>query len=98
MNIITEKIINNKDKYIIFYSPTCIYCINAIKLLKRSNLKFKAYDIDKIKGGMQTVLGQLIKTKKLTGFDVRHNTKPIIFKYGKFLGGYTDLMTDVQKD
>jgi glutaredoxin len=97
MNKITEKIINNSNKYIVFYTTTCIYCINTLKLLRRYKLPYKAYDIDKMKGGMEKLLSQLRKGKDLTGYNIKHITRPIIFKYGKFLGGYTDLVADVQK-
>jgi len=83
----TKKILENKDKYIIFYSDWCGYCENALKLLKKHNLSFKGYKIDKIEGGINTLLKNLKKTKHITNFDPNHKSRPIIFKYGKYLGG-----------
>jgi glutaredoxin len=88
----TSKILKYKtyDKYIIFYKKTCIYCENALELLKRKNLNYRSYNVEKI-GGIQTVLENLKANKSQLNFDVSHKTVPIIFKHGKFIGGFTEL-------
>mgnify|MGYP001434436943 CR=1 FL=1 len=83
--------INNKNlDFVIFYSDWCQYSINALNLMKEKNNSFKAYKIDKIK--IDNLLKYLKKTKDKTNFDENHKTRPIIFKKGIFLGGYTDLL------
>jgi glutaredoxin len=83
--------INNKNlDFVIFYSDWCQFSINALNLMKRNKKSFKAYKIDKIK--MDNLLKYLKTTKNKTNFDENHKTRPIIFKKGIFLGGYTDLL------
>ena len=91
-----SKILKYNDRYVIFYTDTCIFCTKAIELLKLHKIPFKSYNIDKIKGGAPKLLLNLIKHKKQLNFDTHHNTKPIIFKHGKFLGGFMDLYTSLQ--
>ncbi|QKF94114.1 glutaredoxin [Fadolivirus algeromassiliense] len=81
----------NNDIYIIFYSPTCKYSLNAIDLLKYKNKSFKGYDVNKIKGGFYKLLDYLSLWKENTGYIDSHKTKPIIFHKGKFIGGFTEL-------
>lgn len=89
-----KKILNYKDKniFIIFYSPECKFCVNAINLLKNNNLSFKGYNINNIKGNMKTLLHFFNLEKEITQFDKNHKTKPIIFYKGKFIGGFSDLV------
>lgn len=88
-----KKILDYKDSnlYIIFYSPNCKYCLDTINLLKHKKLSFKGYNIDNFRGGMVSLLYHLKHQHKLTGFDVNHSTKPVIFHKGKFVGGFTEL-------
>ena len=65
--------------------------MNAIKLLKKHKKTFKAYKIDKIKGGMDMLLREFRKDKDLISYDVTHTTRPIIFYKGQFVGGFTAL-------
>jgi len=92
---IIKAILKNKDKYVIFYSDWCGYSMKAIELLKDNKLPFCGYKIDKI--GMDKLLNSLIKNKVKVKFDEKHKTRPIIFKYGKFLGGYTELYNSINK-
>jgi glutaredoxin len=87
----TKKVLENNDKYVIFWSPTCGYSQAAIKLLQDKQLSFKSYDIGSIKGGMDKLIMNLSRTSNLTGYTTKHRTKPIIFYKSKFLGGYTEL-------
>ena len=95
-NKFTKKILDNSDKYIIFYSDWCGYSINAIKLLQNNNLKFKGYKIDKIDGDINFLIQKLLEEPQLN-FDKNHKTRPIIFYKGKFLGGYSELQNFVSK-
>lgn len=92
----TKKVIDNQDKYVIFYSEWCGYSQKAIELLKEKNVSFKGYIIDKIKGNLHELLIALKKTSSITNFDIEHKTRPIIFKNGVFLGGYSELMKDLK--
>lgn len=81
-----------KDIYIIFYSPWCQYCQKTFDLLNDKKISYKAYNIDKIDGGIQALLNYLNKENLTTSFNKSHTTRPIIFYHGKFVGGYSDLM------
>lgn len=89
-----KKILHYKDKniFIVFYSDWCPYCKKAINLLKKEEYSFKGYNIDKINGDLDTLLKCLKSKQNITGFKKEHKTRPIIFKYGKFIGGYADLV------
>lgn len=90
-NAIIEKILQNNDKYIIFYVDSCPYCRGALDLLRSHNVRYKGYNIDNINGGMEYVLNSLNEYRDLINFDPSHRTKPIIFNNGKFLGGMSEL-------
>ena len=98
MDKYTKKILDNDDKFIVFYSDWCGYSMTAINLLKEKNLKFKKYKIDKINGKLQKLLECFIKTKTITKFDCSHNTRPIIFHKGIYIGGHTNLVSYIQND
>ena len=88
----------NENIFIIFYSPLCKYCINAINLLQNKNLSFKGYNIDNFKGGINKLLYHLTQQKELTNFNENHKTKPIIFYKGQFIGGFSDLEVFLDKN
>lgn len=91
-NQIVNKIITApSDVFIIFYSPSCIYSMMALNLLRKSNFKYKSYNIDKIRGNMSTVKSMLSQNYALINYNLGHNTKPVIFYNRKFLGGYSNL-------
>jgi glutaredoxin len=99
----THKILKHKDKYkyVIFYSNGCTYCDSALKLLDKQKILYKKYDIDTIgylknknKSKIQTLLDEFNKNKQLK-FNIKHTTRPIIFKKGIFLGGYNNLIDDL---
>lgn len=94
-----KKILDYKDTniFIIFYSPHCRFCINAMKLLKDNNLSFKSYNINHIKNGLQRLLHYLNTHKIITQFNEKHKTIPIIFYNGKFIGGFSDLALYLDK-
>lgn len=86
----------NSDLFIVFYNDWCSFSKRALELLERKKISFKAYDIDNI-GGIDKVLTYLKKEKDLTNFDVNHKTRPIIFYKGKFIGGYSELSSFIEK-
>lgn len=89
---IINKIINtDADTYVIFFVHNCPYCENALNLLRKKSVKYKGYDINSINGGMSQLLNVLNENASLIAFDSTHQTKPIIFLNGKFLGGYDNL-------
>ncbi|CAI2358585.1 Hypothetical protein MVR_LOCUS292 [uncultured virus] len=78
------------DTFAIFYIEGCPYCLGAFDYLQDNNLKFKAYDVNKINGGKSRLLDLFNKTPSLQ-FDRRHKTVPLIFVQGKFVGGLKEL-------
>jgi len=94
----TSKIIANDDKFIIFYSEWCRYSMEAIKLLKTYKLPFKGYKIENIKGGIQVILASFNKNSTILDFPCTHNTRPVIFYKGKYIGGYTQLLDILKKE
>ena len=90
---VMRKIVDaDPNTYVIFFVYECPYCQKALELLRRSNVKYKGYNINDISGGMPTLLRVLGENAEKIGFDKTHRTKPIIFYDKKFLGGYDDLM------
>lgn len=87
----------NNDIFIIFYNEWCGYSQKALKLLKNEKLSFKGYIIDNIKGKLPRVLDRLNRGKDLTNFKEDHKTIPIIYRNGKFIGGYSELVEYLNK-
>lgn len=87
----------DRDTYVIFFVYGCPYCQDAINILRSNNLRFKAYDIDKIPGGMNTLLNVLNKNRDVIRFNPRHRTKPIIFYNGRYLGGFNELREKIDE-
>lgn len=87
-----KKILENKNNniFIVFYSSWCPICNSTFNLLKTKNKSYKGYEIDK-KGNISILLECLKKNKKITGFNPKHKTRPIIFKNGQFIGGFDNL-------
>lgn len=92
----TKKILKHKDKYVIFYSEWCSYSMRALKLLQSKGVPYRAYVIEKVSPDFSVMLMLLNKSKEKNGFRSGHTTRPIIFKHGKFLGGYTELAKDLE--
>lgn len=92
-NPIIKKIIDAKPGvYVIFFIYECQYSRKALELLRNKNAKYKGYDINTIRGGMNKLLEVLKKNAELINFNIEHNTKPIIFVNGKYVGGYEELL------
>lgn len=88
----TDKIIKNENIAIIFYNDWCKYSQASLKILKNKKIKYKGYNIDKINGGLETLLEYLSKTKDSTGYDTNYKSRPVIFYKKKFIGGYYELI------
>lgn len=71
-----------RPQFVIYYSVECPFCMRAIKLLQEKRARFVAVKIDDFAALIKKLGKKLPKT---------HRTKPIIFKSGKFLGGYAEL-------
>jgi len=87
----SRKVLENNDKFIIFYSDWCRFSMDAIELLKKSGKPFKGYKIDNIRGGIDRVLASFNNNKEKLEFDTTHKTRPIIFYKGRFIGGFSEL-------
>ena len=79
-----KQIVTVDYEYILYGKESCIYCKEAIQLLKTRNKNYKYVEIKNDK--QQETLYNIIdkKTNNYRYF-------PIIFKNGKFIGGYTEL-------
>ena len=93
---VEKSIKNNPDYYILFYSERCGYSIRALELLRSSKVKYKAYDIEKKFDSLDHLLGLLNLIKDIN-FNINHQTRPVIFYRGKFIGGYTELVAFINK-
>ena len=89
---ILNKIMNAEtDVYVIFFDYGCRYSENALELLRKSNVKYKGYQIADIQGGLTELTNILAKNSDKMNYDISHKTKPVIFFNRKFIGGYTEL-------
>jgi glutaredoxin len=86
----------NKDPFTLYTSQSCKYCIDTLNLLLNTidndtnkPVLFVNYDYDSILGN------EKLKNKLIVNNN--HYTKPLIFYYGTFLGGYSEL-TDFLKN
>lgn len=74
---------------IIYYYNWCRFSLQAIEYCKKMKLKFIKHNMEEY-GGKDDVIKEL----KIHGFmtkNNKHNTAPIIFINGKFVGGFTEL-------
>jgi glutaredoxin len=89
---IIQKILGaGNNTFVIFFVHECPYCRNALTLLQNSGAHFKAYNINNINGGMGKLLSVLNQNANMIGFNRNHQTKPLIFLNGKFIGGFSNL-------
>ena len=92
----------NRDIFVVFYMDRgdCIYSYKAIELLKGKKKSFKGYLIKRNKDGkdkLNELLYCLEKNKSQTRVNIKHHTLPIIFYRGKFIGGYNNLKSFVNR-
>ena len=81
---------NKKSEFVIYGRDSCPFCVEAKKYLKSKNKKFLYYNIE-----------QLIKKKIIENYgEYQDKLKsrignyfyiPVIFHYGKFIGGFSEL-------
>lgn len=69
----------------IYGANWCPYCTNATKLLNKKNIAYKFVNIDDYDGSLDYL--------REKGF----NTIPVIYKNGKYIGGYTCLKKKLKK-
>jgi len=81
------------DEYTVYGAAWCPFCRRAKFLLKIENIPFKYIDVDE-HGGSTSVRDHL---QSNGGLPENHNTIPIIYNCGNFLGGYTSLVEQFQK-
>ncbi len=90
---ITNKIKRyNSEYYIIIYKQNCSYCAEAVSLLKNKRLLYKKYDIMRYPFGQNKLISEL---RTVLNLPTNHATFPIIFKGGRFVGGYSDLVASL---
>ena len=80
--------INNETYFIVFGKVFCKFCKKTKKLLREKCIDYKYFDLDEIdiSGEIQTKLKHETNMK----------TIPIIYKDGKCIGGYMELLKSIQ--
>ena len=78
---ILSKILQSEpNTYVIFYKPTCPYCMRALHALRESNANYKGYYINKNKIGSTDILLKIFNDNKTKiNFNPDHTTIPLIF-------------------
>ena len=74
------------DQYTIYTRTGCSYCKMVMQLLKREDPPVDEICCDEYIAHSKPQFFQFIK--ELIGKD--HNTFPIVFLYGEYIGGYTE--------
>lgn len=95
--IIAKILEADPDTWIIFYREGCPYCDRARDKLRTSEVKYKAYDINKDIGGKNVLLKALTDHKDEINFDTTHTTVPIVFYNKIFIGGSDKLIELLNK-
>lgn len=75
---------NKNDDWTIYTLSWCGYCKAAKSLLKEKNIKFVEHDVSEL-SNVSDCLSNLTKS---------YNLYPMIFKKGKFIGGFSDLKNE----
>jgi glutaredoxin len=96
VNELYKKIVKNNDNVVVFGLSYCGYCISTIKYLKKKNIPFKFYRIDKIYNIFFKLLLQVKESHPELSFNPNHQTVPVIFYNENFIGGYSDLINVFQ--
>lgn len=95
-----RKIIKYKtsDTFVVFYRKTCPYSIGALNKLKTNKLSYKGYAVGSVeKINKSKLIENLKNISKDINYNVNHDTFPIIFRKGKFIGGFSELETYLSK-
>jgi glutaredoxin len=74
----------NVKKWIIYGASWCGFCRGALRLLNSHLEEYIYYDVDELGGALNT-------KNKLSHLTDNYKTIPLIFNYGKFIGGYMEL-------
>ena len=82
-------------EYVIFIKKECPYSKDGIKLIKSKKKRYRKFDVNEF-GGKEKVI-KIMKKLGYIGKKINHNTVPIIFENGKFIGGYEELKTKLKK-
>ena len=90
INKLYEKINNNKD-IIVFGLLNCMYCKKTIEILKKNNINFRYYPIDKYFKLFFKILQKLNELYPNLNINTSHKTVPVIFYKKKFVGGYNEI-------
>ena len=91
-NKILQKIKKNNNIYLIFGISACKYCKKTLDILKKNNLQFKFYEMDKYYTIFIPILYKLIDIESKLEIDPLHRTFPVIFYNQKFIGGHNELV------
>jgi len=92
MSMFYDKIINNKHFYIVFGIDNCSYCKKTIDWLYANDKSFKYYNITKYRSIFINILKKINEYDPQLAINMNHETFPVIFYNGKFIGGYTDII------
>lgn len=71
-----------EDGFTIYGTKSCPYCVRAYNVLKRGPYIFNYISLDKHAGWREEI-------KRRSG----HQTVPVIYHYGRLVGGYNNLLT-----
>jgi glutaredoxin-related protein len=80
----------NDDIHLVFYSSWCGFSMKLLHFLKDKQINHKGYEVS---NDFKNVLKDLIDNKDKLVFDPEHDTRPIVFYKGKFIGGATDTIS-----
>ena len=84
---------NNSFDYIIYVRSGCMYCNNAIELVKNKGLNANIINCDAF---INKDKEEFIKyMKNIIGKEYRY--MPMIFKNNKFIGGFNELEKNINK-
>merc|ERR1712194_389478 len=78
----------------IYGAGWCRYCQKAKLICKALGVEFTYFDVDGM-GGAGKVLEEL---KKSAGLPQDHNTIPLVFSNGSFVGGFTELVKSLREE
>lgn len=78
----------------VYYKIGCPYCENTKNLIKKHKLNSRKYDVNDF-GGLNNVISMLKINKYKIG---NHQTVPIIFADGQFIGGNDEFETFLNKN
>lgn len=86
---------NSNIQWIIYGGENCPHCINSKKTLELLQIQYIYYDIGKKENGDFLKFFNYFHEKEI--IPKEHRTIPVIFHYGKFIGGYTQLCSLLSK-